>query len=158
MTEPISGRQCGGCTMCCTVTAVPELKKPLWQPCPHADHGCLIYDTRPPSCRSFECAWLRNPNLSERLRPDRCGVMVEVLPVPGVMLAMLDPNRPGMWKTPIVQDWLRELVRAGIAVIVMHPYGKPEVLALTVEQAKIALNNARVYAMQYAAKCQVEAG
>src|SRR5690348_6121196 len=73
------GRECGGCTACCTVLAVRELDKPMRWACDHVHcAGCRIYDTRPPSCREFHCRWLRGSvGADDALRPDRCGVMFD---------------------------------------------------------------------------------
>ena len=45
-------RQCGGCTLCCTVAGVNELKKPPMVACRHlAGKGCGIYASQPKACR-----------------------------------------------------------------------------------------------------------
>lgn len=70
-------RNCFTCTVCCTLTRVPELNKPEWSRCDHCiQSGCSIYDNRPESCRNFECSWLIG-SVPESLRPDVCGVMIE---------------------------------------------------------------------------------
>ena len=68
-------RSCDECTACCTTCAVVELGKPLNTPCPHVTaRGCGIYDSRPGSCRAYDCAWLQG-HLPEKYRPDRCGIV-----------------------------------------------------------------------------------
>ena len=72
-------RSCGECTACCTVLAVDELRKPMRWACDHIHcAGCRIYDTRPQSCREFNCLWLLGeiPG-DERARPDRLGVIFD---------------------------------------------------------------------------------
>lgn len=84
MTDPT--RQCGPCTACCTVMAVPELEKGLHEACEHlGPTGCRIYADRPASCRSFACQWLRgllevDGAVDPGLRPDQCGVIFDYQP------------------------------------------------------------------------------
>ena len=79
-------RECGPCTACCTVLAVPELEKGTYQACGHlCEAGCGIYADRPGSCRTFECEWLRgmleiDGSVDTDLRPDACGVIFEYRP------------------------------------------------------------------------------
>lgn len=72
-------RKCGACTLCCTTLAVPELDKPNGVRCVHlTDQGCGIYEDRPPSCRTFECAWLRGAGEGLYTRPDFTGGVLTV--------------------------------------------------------------------------------
>ncbi|HEY3965042.1 MAG TPA: hypothetical protein VGM05_10870 [Planctomycetaceae bacterium] len=74
-----AGRECGECAACCTVLAVHELQKPARWACDHVGcHGCGVYETRPESCREFNCLWLRGAlNPDPALRPDKLGVMFD---------------------------------------------------------------------------------
>ena len=77
--SPSSSRECGGCTACCTVLAVHELRKPMRWACEHiVCDGCRVYDTRPQGCRDFDCLWIRGeiPG-DEAHRPDRLGVIFD---------------------------------------------------------------------------------
>jgi len=73
LTEPVKGRACDGCTMCCKVLGITELDKPVGKWCQFCDigHGCKIYDTRPGECRTFHCMWLVDERLSDIWKPDR---------------------------------------------------------------------------------------
>jgi hypothetical protein len=74
-----AGRECGTCTACCTVLAVAELHKPMRWTCDHVNCACCgIYESRPQSCRDFNCAWLRGdiPG-DESQRPDRLGLLFD---------------------------------------------------------------------------------
>jgi hypothetical protein len=79
-------RECGPCTACCTVFAVSELEKGMFEACSHVcDAGCAIYPDRPEPCRAFRCQWLRgmlevDGSVDRRLRPDACGVIVDFQP------------------------------------------------------------------------------
>ncbi len=81
MSGLIPGRECGGCTVCCTslVIDTPEFKKISGIPCQHlGEQGCGIHETRYPVCRQWFCAWRRAAFLDDWWRPDRSGVLVYV--------------------------------------------------------------------------------
>lgn len=84
-------RECGECTLCCTVTMVPELKKPVNTLCDKCDNGCTIYDERPDSCKKFKCQWLRG-DLNFDMRPDKIHTVIEKLPGVPVVLALVEPG------------------------------------------------------------------
>src|SRR3954470_4897253 len=74
----ISGRDCGDCTVCCTVMTInkPEIQKQSGVTCRHCkETGCAIYDSRPPICRVWFCAWRTVEIFDDSWRPDRSGVM-----------------------------------------------------------------------------------
>lgn len=69
-------KECGDCTVCCSVLEIEELNKPARVDCSNlCGKGCSIYSTRPPVCRSFKCVW-KVSNWPDKFRPDRCGFMV----------------------------------------------------------------------------------
>jgi hypothetical protein len=77
----VPGRDCGDCTICCTVMAIdrPEIQKKAGVTCRHCnDQGCAIYETRPQLCRDFHCGWRQLPILDENWRPDISGVFTEI--------------------------------------------------------------------------------
>jgi hypothetical protein len=77
----VAGRDCGGCTVCCTVLTVdkPEIQKQAGSLCRHCKNGgCSIYETRPPVCRGYYCAWRTVDIFSEDWRPDKSGVFAYV--------------------------------------------------------------------------------
>ena len=74
---PDESRACGECSLCCKVMKIEELEKPVGRWCPHCrpgQGGCSIYSGRPPSCRSFACAWLQGALPLEQ-RPDTTKVV-----------------------------------------------------------------------------------
>ncbi len=74
----IPGRDCGGCTVCCVWPTInkPEIQKLSGAACRHCTlGGCGIYETRPPVCRSYYCAWRTVDIFSDDWRPDRSGVL-----------------------------------------------------------------------------------
>jgi hypothetical protein len=77
--ELVPGRECGGCTVCCTELHIntPEMKKLAGVRCPDlAEGGCAIHASRPNFCRAFECAWKAIAALGEDWRPDRSGIIL----------------------------------------------------------------------------------
>ncbi len=82
-------RKCDGCTLCCKTHGIYELTKAAGRWCIYCrvGEGCAVYDTRPPSCQRFECAWLAGFGLPE-YRPDKTGIVPEFKTVPGLGLAL----------------------------------------------------------------------
>jgi Fe-S-cluster containining protein len=77
----LAGRDCGDCTVCCTVLTVdsPDFKKPAGTPCVHlGPGGCGIHAVRPHICRTWFCAWRRVAGMPEEARPDRSGLLVSL--------------------------------------------------------------------------------
>lgn len=77
----LAGRDCGECTVCCTVLTVdtPDFKKPAGTPCSKlAAQGCSIHDVRPHICRTWFCAWRRVAEMPDEARPDRSGLLASV--------------------------------------------------------------------------------
>lgn len=77
----LAERDCGNCTVCCSVLTVdtPDFKKPAGTPCSQLGaQGCTIHAVRPPICRTWFCAWRRLADLPDAARPDRSGLLVSV--------------------------------------------------------------------------------
>jgi Fe-S-cluster containining protein len=75
-----SPRQCGSCSLCCTVLRVDELSKLGGVSCVHQDQegpGCAIHDRRPGICRAYRCLWLKG-GLAAEERPDRLRAVLDV--------------------------------------------------------------------------------
>ncbi len=78
-------RTCGECSACCTTHAVPDLKpvgKPAGVACSKlCAQGCGIYQTRPGSCRAFECGWLQDTTgaMPDSARPDKLGLVLSMM-------------------------------------------------------------------------------
>lgn len=96
-------RACGGCTECCLVMPISELKKPAGTACVHqrCGKGCSIYPSRPMSCRAWSCLWLRGAPLLRR--PDRGHYVVDMIPD----FVTFDPNDGSEpTRIPVLQVWL----------------------------------------------------
>ena len=112
-------RECGTCTLCCTVTLVPEFQKPPGKTCAMCEGGtgCLIYNRRPKSCREFTCQWLAG-DMPLGMRPDMAHFALEKLPGVPVVLALLDRRWKGDWRTPAVTAALRRQYQdKGVTVV-----------------------------------------
>ncbi len=70
---------CGGCTACCTAFIIKELDKPAHTQCQHCDNGCSVHDSKPAECGQFNCAYIQSGIDNINLRPDKCGVIFEML-------------------------------------------------------------------------------
>lgn len=93
---------CGSCRQCCKVLFVADegdgFTKPSQSWCRHiCGAGCGIYETRPRTCRAFECVWLRsqrgNRAMPAELRPDRCGAILTDHDE-GAVRVHVDPDKP----------------------------------------------------------------
>jgi len=122
-------RACGSCTLCCKLTEVPELFKPVnkWCGLCKPGKGCSSYEKRPPSCHTFSCIWLSDPSLSDDLRPDRCRVMLERL-TDKTVLVLNEPSRPEAWRAPAMVKVLQEMVRSGLTLAVGNATRKQIIL------------------------------
>lgn len=75
-----NSRTCGTCTACCKTHPIRELEKPAGGWCPHCHigHGCRIYESRPDSCREFECQWLKGTG-DDGDRPDKSRIVIDFI-------------------------------------------------------------------------------
>ena len=135
--------------MCCTALRIEgdEFAKPAGVTCHHCrPTGCSIYQTRPAVCRGFQCGWLLVPVLDDSWRPDRSGILINVIELDdlpdefraagtGLHFTVLGGNpsisRPGF------ADYLATLVRRDVAVwlsagtpkTLINAYLKPAAMA-----------------------------
>ncbi|WP_142850150.1 hypothetical protein [Telmatospirillum sp. J64-1] len=106
-------RSCGPCTICCHFFRVPETGKPENQWCGHCtDRGCAIHETRPQSCRNFECFWLMEENFPEDMRPDLCGIVVSFNDDKDSVVLHVDPDRPEALGEEAGEAWVEALLKS----------------------------------------------
>lgn len=104
-------RDCGPCSLCCTVLRVDELAKPAGRDCQHqrpgdpgSGGGCAIHAKRPPVCRGYDCLWLQG-GLEDDERPDRLGAVVDVEPTGiGIRLAIREAHPGAYDASPALQS------------------------------------------------------
>lgn len=103
---------------------VRELKKPANTWCTYCDkgQGCTIYDTRPESCRVYECVWLRTQTLDKplapELRPDRSHVVIGTLNNGNEIVLYVKPEHRNAWQAPAFAPALGLFVSRGVPVYV----------------------------------------
>jgi hypothetical protein len=71
-------RTCSGCTLCCSLLGIVELKKPVFKICKHCviGKGCKIYDIKPATCSGFLCSYRISANVPEYWNPKVCGMLL----------------------------------------------------------------------------------
>ena len=119
---------CGNCTACCRVYAIPTFNKPAGKWCDHCaiGKGCKIYETRPKrECADFECLWLemksRGNEPADDLRPDRCKVVFSPTPRKGLISATTLPGYPDAFRKGAARRLIEGLVRSGMRVVAGPP-------------------------------------
>jgi hypothetical protein len=115
MREPVPGRRCGTCTLCCKVNGVVELSKPMGAWCRHCVRttGCAIYEGRPHGCRVFYCEWMLEPALGPEWKPDRARFALTVSDDGHRITAMVDPGYPSAWRRPPYYEKLKQWAAGG---------------------------------------------
>ena len=115
---------CDGCTACCKVLKIRELEKPGNTWCQHCriGEGCGAYETRPESCRIYECIWLQSQRearpLPPELRPDRSKVVIGTTNHGEEIVLYVDSARPEAWKGRAICTFIAELQRRRIGITV----------------------------------------
>jgi hypothetical protein len=121
-----AGRECGPCSVCCSVLRVDELAKPAGRDCRHqcGEHGCAIHASRPAVCRGYHCLWLQG-GLEDDERPDRIGGIVDLEPGGlGVRLGIRE-IRPGAFDASPALRAIAERHREQMPVRVIR-HGDPD--------------------------------
>lgn len=127
-------RECSGCTLCCRLLPLEELRKPANKRCSHQrfGKGCAIYKRRPASCALWSCRWLLEDDTADLKRPDRAGYVIDSMPdfitivdnVTGerrqteVVQIWMDPHRRDAHKDPALRAYLERRGAEGKAAIV----------------------------------------
>ena len=115
-------RDCGGCTLCCKVLAIPELEKPKDVWCRHCSigEGCTIYTGRPKPCREFDCGWLQSEGIPDHWYPAK-SKMVMAFELDGRRIVVhVDPSRANAWRQSPYYDDLRQLAADGGRQVVIY--------------------------------------
>jgi hypothetical protein len=83
--------------------------------------GCGIYDSRPESCRIYECVWLQTQRLDKpiplALRPDKSRVLIGTTNQGEDVVLYVSPERPDAWKSREFSKLLSEFQTRGIPVM-----------------------------------------
>ena len=96
----VPGRACAGCTLCCRLPAIPELAKPAQTLCTHCEigEGCRIYETRPNTCRKFECLYMTSSQLNEHWKPAACHMFIAYHANANRLVVHVDKDHPDAWR------------------------------------------------------------
>ncbi len=118
-------RECGECSLCCKVMAVPEIDKPRDKWCSHARPGaggCAIIGQpdRPANCGAFLCAWVeRDDALPEDFRPDKVHAFFVGSVKGDGMVVHVDPAYPLAHKEGRLAKLIEKVVSRGVRVAVV---------------------------------------
>lgn len=121
------GGDCGTCTACCRVFAIPEFKKPAGKWCQHCSIGvgCTVYQHRPRVCVDFSCVWLeaqlRGVGLPEEARPDNCKVVFSPTTKEGLIAGTVMPGYPDAWRKGAARRMIDRMLSGGMSVVVGLP-------------------------------------
>jgi Fe-S-cluster containining protein len=110
-------RECGACSLCCTVLRVDELRKLGGTACVHqrAGGGCGIYQQRPGICRAYRCLWLGG-GLRDEDRPDALGAVLDLVAQGGSVWLEIREARPGAFERSARLRELAQEYRASMPV------------------------------------------
>lgn len=118
--DPVRGRSCGSCTLCCTLlpTDLPRGKKLANEKCENiCSKGCKIYETRPLPCRAFSCRWLFDEHTDKLRRPDKTGYVIDPMldgivangQAVDVFQVWVDPHRRNAHRDPALREYLSKM-------------------------------------------------
>ena len=115
----MTSRACDGCSLCCTLLAIPELQKAMYVRCRHAvdRQGCGIYERRPAVCRAFDCLWLQEPGVPDYWRPDQSGMVLAGDPSGTLVSVLTEEGHEDAWRQPPYHRDLKMWSAKGIARI-----------------------------------------
>lgn len=121
---------CGSCSLCCRLLAVPDIHKPAQVLCEWASihGGCARQgekgtDASLTACAQFECVWLKSqPDVGRwprHLRPDICHVIFgpsETVGETRRLFVQVDPDHPTAWRAEAVREALNETLARGYEI------------------------------------------
>ena len=86
--------------MCCKLLGIVELDKPQQTVCPNCDIGerCVVYPSRPPSCRNFYCAYLVTELVPDYWKPATSKMVLEIDVSTHRISVHVDAARKEAWK------------------------------------------------------------
>lgn len=116
-------RKCGDCTVCCTLSVVPDYDKKAGELCVKCvGGGCQVYGSHPQVCKDFECAYYQ-AGKDVKLRPDKCGVMF-LKKTDRIFCGIL---APGIQTTGMAIRQVQSLNDQGYSVVMMKIGERPHI-------------------------------
>ena len=83
--------------------------------------GCTIYDSRPESCRVYECIWLQTQAgekpMPLELRPDRSHVVIGTTNQGEDLVLYVSPDHPDAWKRGAFVRFVATMKARGVAMV-----------------------------------------
>lgn len=113
-------RACGSCSLCCKVMGVLDVQppKPDHEWCSHASPGCgcIIYDSRPESCRVFHCMWLVDTRIKDHWFPAKSKIVIHTYADHGskYIAFIVDPAYPLRWREEPWFSDIKHMAKRGI--------------------------------------------
>jgi hypothetical protein len=114
--------ECEECTVCCTLSVVPDFNKEVGEECIKCNNGCEIYGDHPQVCKDFECAYLQSKSNIE-LRPDKSGIMF-FKKNEKIFVGILVPN---VRVTELAKDQIKSFNMQGYSVVLLKIGEKPHI-------------------------------
>lgn len=110
------GRSCEGCTTCCKLLGIAELKKQPQVWCEHCavGKGCNIYDSRPDDCRTFYCGWVLDQSLGEKWDPRHSKLVVKF--EANRIVIHVDKDRRDAWRKEPFHTQIRRWAAQAMAM------------------------------------------
>jgi hypothetical protein len=134
MPNPVPGRSCGECSLCCKLAKVDELDKPegVWcRHCAPGRGGCTIYETRPPVCRNYFCSWILDSRLGPEWYPLTSKMILSLENSGSRLCVRVEPSHADVWRREPyysqIKQWSRVAVEARQQIIV---YIRKRVIAI----------------------------
>jgi hypothetical protein len=114
---PAPGRSCGACSLCCKLAQVDELDKPsgVWcRHCAPGRGGCTIYETRPPVCRNWFCAWILDARLGSEWYPLTSKMIMYFENSGSRLCVRVEPSHANAWRKEPYYSQLKQWSRAAV--------------------------------------------
>jgi hypothetical protein len=129
-------RQCGECTLCCTLLPVVPLGKGAGERCKYQRRaGCRVYNKpkMPLECQQWNCRWLVN-EAGDTRRPDLTHYVIDVMPDfittqetvisnarnIEVIQIWVDSQHPDAWRDPELLAFLELRGKEGKAALIRY--------------------------------------
>ncbi len=98
--QPVPGRSCGSCSLCCKVQEIKWLNKPANKWCQHSDpgRGCKIWDARPQGCIDYFCWYMTEAQLGPEWRPDKSKFIINFRAEENRFIVNVDNASPAAWR------------------------------------------------------------
>ena len=115
--QPVLGRSCGQCSLCCKLPPIEDFAKPAGQWCKHCapgNGGCTIYSQRPLTCQRFMCLWLTHRDLDDRWKPTTAKLLLYSELDGHRIVVHVDPGSPNRWRQEPYYSSIKRMSTFGI--------------------------------------------